>query len=704
MKPSVILSSIRGKMIKKVRKRTAKIEAFDSGKIQSAIEKAMRVVSELNIGDSRRLTDEIVSEINAREGSFYQGIPHIEEIQDIVEEVLSKSKLERTAKAYMLYRRARTHARELKKFFGIRDDLKFDINAIRVLQERYLLKDEHGRIIETPTEMFERVAKSVSLSEGNNKKAWEKRFFEMMRNLEFLPNSPTLMNAGTKLGQLSACFVLPVEDDLGKIFDSLKYMAMIQQSGGGTGFSFSHLRPRGEIVRSTKGIASGPVSFMRIFDAATEVIRQGGKRRGANMGILNVNHPDIPEFITSKQKEKQLSNFNISVGVNDEFLRAAENNEEYGLINPRTGRVARKINARAVFDAICESAWMTGDPGLIFLDEINRKNQLPDLGKLEATNPCGEVPLFPYESCNLGSINLTKIVENAKIDWSKLKKIVHDSVRFLDDVIEVNKYPFIELERAARNNRRIGLGVMGFADMLIMLGIPYDSKEAVKTAEELMAFVNKEAHNASQALGKEKGNFPNFEKSIWAGNTKSMRNCACTTIAPTGTISIIAGCSSGIEPLFALAYVREVLSGKHLFETNKVLEKTLLKEGIYSEKLIDSIAKTGDLKNSRVPEKIKKLFKTALEIDYKQHIAIQAGFQKHTDNAVSKTINLDNRTTGNDVKKAYLLAHKLGCKGITVYRYGSKKEQVLYLGEGRKYSRASSEYAGGTCIGKVCTL
>jgi ribonucleoside-diphosphate reductase alpha chain len=689
--------------IKKVRKRNGEIVPFDSGKIEAAIEKAMGSVNEIDSRAAKQLTAQAVNELNLDMQQFVQGMPDIEQIQDKVEEVLSRSKFERTAKSYMLHRRSRKNARELKKFFSIKDDLKFDVNAIRVLQERYLLKDERGSIIETPTEMLRRVSKAIASVEKHDKMKWEKKFFEMMKNLKFLPNSPTLMNAGTKLGQLSACFVLPVEDSLENIFNSLKYMAIIQQSGGGTGFSFSHLRPRGDIVKSTKGIASGPVSFIKIFDAATEVIKQGGKRRGANMGILDANHPDILEFVISKQKEKQLSNFNISVAVEDEFLKAVQRNGEYVLINPKNKKLAGKIKAKSLFELICQAAWKTGDPGMIFIDEINRKNQVPRMGKLEATNPCGEVPLLPYESCNLGSINLTKIVEKGKINWNKLREIVHLSTRFLDNVIDANKYPFPELEKMALGNRRIGLGVMDFAEMLILMGVPYDSKEAVAIAEKLMSFINKESHIASEQLGKEKGNFLNFDKSIWK-KSKHMRNCACTTIAPTGTISIIAGCSSGIEPLFALAFMREVLSGKHLFETNKIFQSELIKEGFYSEELIKKVAFSGNLKNVKLPERIKKLFKTALEISPEQHIKIQAAFQKYTDNAVSKTINLPNNATPKDIEKAYLLAYKSGCKGITIYRYGSKPEQVLYLGEGKEYSKASMEFTGGTCIGSVCLL
>ena len=688
-------------MVKQVRKRTGEIVPFNSGKITAAIEKAMRAVDEEDAKAAINLTIKIASEINGRVSEFYQGIPDVEQIQNIVEEVLSKSKFERTAKAYMLYRRSRTHARELKKFFGIKDDLKFNVNAIRVLQERYLLKDEKGRIIETPTGMFKRVAKTIARAEKNPKK-YESQFFEMMKNLEFLPNSPTLMNAGTKLGQLSACFALPIEDSLESIFASLEKMALIQQSGGGTGFNFSHLRPKGDIVRSTKGVASGPVSFMKIYDEATETIKQGGKRRGANMAILSVSHPDILEFITSKQKERQLSNFNISVAANDRFLDNVEKNKNYELVNPHTGKNAGRMNAKSVFEVIARSAWQSGDPGMVFIDEINRKNQVYGLGNLEATNPCGEVPLFAYESCNLGSINLTKFVEGKQINWDGLKETVHLATRFLDDVISANKFPFKEVEEMAKGNRRIGLGIMGFAEMIALLEIPYDSKQAIEIADKLMSFINKESHLASQALAKEKGNFPNIGKSVWKG--KSMRNCACTTIAPTGTISIIAGCSSGIEPLFALAFMREVLAGKHLFEANKIFQNVAIKQGFYSEDLMNKIAVYGNLHKINVPAKIKSIFKTALEIPMEQHIKIQAAFQRHTDNAVSKTINLPNSAKPEDVKKAYMLAWKLKCKGITIYRYGSKPEQVLYLGEGKKPSKVTSEFTEGACTSKTCAF
>ncbi len=689
------------KRVLRIRKRDGRVVPFKAVKITNAIEKAMRAVSEKDHKLAQALTGNVI-DLTAQRIKI---VPTVEQIQDSVEEVLTP--YERPAKAYMLYRRSRTHAREVKQFFGIRDDLKLNVNAIKVLQERYLLKDEKGNIIETPTELFRRVAKAVAAVEkrhGKNKKnvkEIEEQFFSMMKNLEFLPNSPTLMNAGTKLGQLSACFVLPIEDSLESIFSTLKHMALIQQSGGGTGFSFSRLRPRWDMVRSTKGVASGAVSFIKIYDSTTEIIKQGGKRRGANMAVLSISHPDVLEFIISKRGAKRLSNFNISVAVDDKFLKAVTKNENYSLINPRTRRVVAKVNAKKVFDLICSSAWGTGDPGMVFIDEINRRNQTPQLGRIEATNPCGEVPLLPYESCNLGSINLSKVIENGKINWNKLRELVWLGVQFLDDVIDANKYPLPEIERMTKGNRRIGLGVMGFADMLVKIGVRYDSLKALKIALRLMGFIDREAHNKSAQLAKERGVFPNFKRSRL---NKKIRNCACTTIAPTGTIGIIAGCSSGIEPLFAVAFVREVMEGKRLFEVNKEFQTLAIKKGFYSEALIKRIARQGNLKGINIPKKIKELFKTALEIKPEWHIKIQAAFQSHTDNAVSKTINLPYSATVGDVKKAYLSAYKLKCKGITVYRYGSKPSQVLYLGKGEKYTKASMEFTGGTCIGAVCTL
>ncbi len=593
--------------------------------------------------------------------------------------------------------------------------LKLSPNALRVLEKRYLKRDENGRVVETPQEMFLRVASNVASadkfygkSDGEVEKTAEE-FYNLMTDLDFLPNSPTLMNAGRELQQLSACFVLPVEDSIESIFETVKHTALIHKSGGGTGFSFSRLRPKGDVVRTTKGIASGPVSFMQIFDVATSIIKQGGRRRGANMGILDVHHPDILEFITAKAKEGSFTNFNISVAVDDAFMEAVEKEEEYDLINPRTGEKVKSLPAKLVFDLIVDMAWRTGDPGLIFIDEINRHNPTPELGKIESTNPCGEQPLLPYESCNLGSINLTKVVEKGEINWEKLRELVRKAVHFLDNVIDVNRFPLPEIENMTKGNRKIGLGIMGWAETLIMLGIPYDSKEALQIAEKVMKFIVEEARKKSVELGLERGSFPNFEKSIWyKKGFKALRNATVTTIAPTGTISIIADVTSGIEPLFAVSYVRNVLGGAKLLEINHLFEETAKKRGFYSKDLMMKIAKKGSIKDlDGIPEDVKKIFVTAFDVEPEWHVRMQAAFQKYTDNAVAKTVNLPREATPEDVRKVFMLAYKLKCKGITVYRYGSKKEQVLTITPPEmalleeEPVTVDSEYAGG-CPVPVC--
>ena len=734
-----------------------------------------------------------------------------------------------------------------KNFIGAKDDLKLSLNAVEVLKRRYLLKNELVEVIETPGQMFERVATAIARAElnyGKSKdkvKEIERRFCLLMRNLEFLPNSPTLMNAGTELGQLAACFVLPVEDSIEGIFGAVKNMAKIHQSGGGTGFSFSRLRPKEDVVKSTGGVASGPVSFMRVFDVATDVIKQGGKRRGANMGILNADHPDILEFIRAKERG-EFANFNTSVAATDEFMHAVEMNDEYGLVNPRTKGEVRKIKAREVFNEIVTYAWKTGDPGIVFMDEINRRNPIPAIGKIEATNPCltadtwvmtaegprqieeligkkfvaivngeewessedgffetgvkpvyklktaegfelrltadhlvmkveritrykvetqwsnagdlkpgdkikmnrerfvatvkeevpdgvdkvydvqipginafdangfvvhncGEQPLLPYDSCNLGSINVSKFVKNGdgEIDWERLREVIWISVRFLDDVIDVNRYPLPEIEKMTKANRKIGLGIMGFAELLIKLGIAYDSKDALSVGEKLMQFITNEARRCSAQLGLERGSFPNFELSVWNSKYEAMRNATVTTIAPTGTISIIAGCSSGIEPIFAVAFVRNVMGG--MLEINKLFEEIAKERGFYSKELITEIAKCGSVQDIEgIPGDVKRIFVTALDISPEWHVRMQAAFQKYTDNAVSKTVNLPSDAAWGDVKKVFLLAYKLKCKGITIYRYGSK-EQVLSLDIPKlmleEYVCADSEYTG-EC--RVCSV
>jgi len=560
-------------------------------------------------------------------------------------------------------------------------------NAKTVLLKRYLQKDTSGEIIETPEEMCMRVARNVALAEkayDGESEYWTEKYYDLMINLKFLPNSPALMNAGKPIGQLAACFVLPVEDSIDSIFNTLKNTAMILQSGGGTGFSFSHLRPKSDIVQSTGGIASGPVSFMKVFNTATDVIKQGGARRGANMGILRVDHPDILDFIRVKRTSGELENFNISVAITDSFMESLRRDTDYELINPRNRTVYKKISARTVFNELVESAWETGDPGVIFIDVINRSNPTPHLGKIESTNPCGEQPLLPYEACVLGSLNLAKYVvfeENRpSIDFKSLAVDIHTAVRFLDDAIDINKYPLPDVELMHKGNRKIGLGIMGWADMLILLEIPYNSNRAFKLAEKLMKFFSLTARNGSVALAKERGTFPNIQGSIYdAPGMPAPRNATTTTIAPTGTLSIIADCSSGIEPLFAIAYKRLIMD-TILSEVNKQFINMATRQGFYSEALVDAIAEKGTLRGIKeIPPRIKKLFRTAHEIPYTDHIEMQACFQKYTDNAVSKTINFPAHAKREDIANAYILAYDKGCKGITIFRYGVRKGTLMRI-------------------------
>ncbi len=565
--------------------------------------------------------------------------------------------------------------------------MTFSDNAKLVLKKRYLKKDPEGRVLETPEQMLERVARAVAGADrlfdpsADIKKTSEK-FLKIMSALWFLPNSPTLINAGNELGQLAACFVLPIEDSMEGIFDTLKHAAMIHKSGGGTGFSFSRIRPANDVVLSTAGVSSGPVSFMVVYDAATETVKQGAARRGANMAILHVDHPDIEAFVNVKNDLSRLNNFNISVALTKRFMDALEKGEDYDLINPRTGQKNASASAAKIFDMIVDSAWRTGEPGVIFIDRMNEDNPTPLLGNIESTNPCGEQPLLAHESCTLGSINLARMTRDGKIDCERLKKTVRAAVHFLDNVVEINKYPLEIIERTSKKTRKIGLGVMGFADMLIKMHVAYDSEEAVRQAERVMSFVREQARAASEELGRTRGNFEAYKGSVFdSPSTPHMRNATTTTVAPTGSISLIAGVSSGIEPIFAVAHVRRILEGEKLFEIHPLFLEMAREHGFYTDELAKEIAKTGSVKDmDAIPAEIREIFKTSHDISPERHIRIQAAFQKSTDNAVSKTINFSSTATRKDVGSAYLLAYKLGCKGLTIYRDGSRRDQVLEAG------------------------
>lgn len=697
--------------VEKVQKRDGRIQCFEQDKISGAIAKALAAVGTADGDTARRLAERVTERVAEH---FAGRVPRVEDVQDEVELVLMEGGFADAAKAYILYRRERSEVRALKQFIGVEDDLKLSVNAASVLKRRYLRKNENGEVVETPSQMLRRVATAVARPDAlydssADLQAVADEFYSVMSTLEFMPNSPTLMNAGTELGQLAACFVLPVEDSMTGIFESLKDMAIIHQSGGGTGFSFSRLRPKGDIVKSTSGVASGPISFMTIYDAATDVVKQGGRRRGANMGILRVDHPDIIEFVTCKSEPGRLSNFNISVGVTDAFMQAVLKDADYDLLNPRDGKPVKRISAREVFDLIVTMAWQAGDPGLAFLDEINRANPTPDLGPIESTNPCGEVPLLPYESCNLASINLGKLVQESALNYDRLEHLVRTGIHFLDNVVDATRFPLEPIERATRGNRKIGLGVMGFADMLIDLGIPYDSEEAVQTAERVMSFILEVARKTSEELAGRRGTFPNYEHSIWQAQGMRLRNATVTSVAPTGTISIIASCSSGIEPLFAIAYVREVLEGTRLLEVNPTFERLARQRGFHSHELILEIARRGSIQGmDAVPEDLQRLFVTSMDIAPEWHVRMQDAFQRHCDNAVAKTVNLPQEATPEDVRRIYMMAYELKCKGITVYRYGSKPQQVLYVGSklekelGKaEHVRAESEYDGG-CPSGAC--
>jgi ribonucleoside-diphosphate reductase alpha chain len=656
------------------------------------------------------LTDEVIDLLKLRFDE--KNIPTTEDILDTTEKVLIENGHAKTAKAFILLHEKRREFRRAKSMLGVEDDMGLSLNALVVMKKRYLRRNKYGEVIETPGQVFERVAKAVAevdKEHGKSKKEikeTEKEFLEILKNLEFIPNSPTLMNAGTKLGQLSACFVLPVDDSVESIFGSLRDAALVQKSGGGAGYSFSNLRPKEDVVQSIGGIAAGPLFFIHAFDSALRGIKQGMKRYSTNMGILRVDHPDILDFIMAKEKEGVLSTFNLSVGITEKFMKAVQKDGDYELINPRNNKVEKKMKARAVWNLIITMAWKNGEPGVIFLDKMNKHNPTPHVDMIEATNPCGEQPLLPYESCNLGSINLSAMVENGRMSWVKLSETVKKSVHFLDNIVDLNKYPIKATEKMTKSNRKIGLGVMGFADMLIKLEIPYNSKKAVKMARKIMKFIRDEARKISEELGKERGSFPNFKGSVWEKKGyKHMRNATVTTIAPTSNISILAGCSSSIEPLFAISYIRNVANslGQNLVETNPLFEQIAIQKGFYSEELMDRILSEGSIQDiQEIPKEVRKIFVTAHDISPEWHVRMQAAFQKYTDNAVSKTVNFPHHTTPNDIERAYNLSYELGCKGITVYRDGSRKHQVINNSGKKKKSVSEKKpmvveagYAGG---------
>lgn len=699
--------------IKKIQKRDGRIVDFDQDRITQAIWKAAQSVGGSNIEEAQKISNQVSAVLEV----FFKNeeeIPNVEQIQDLVEKILIEGGHAKTAKAYILWRQKRADERDEKEAIlgkGKGDaSLNFSTNALKVLEKRYLLKDDEGNIIETPEDLLKRVAGAIAKAEenyGGNAEEMEEKFYNMMKELEFMPNSPTLMNAGTELGQLSACFVLPVEDSMEGIFESLKDAALIHKSGGGTGFSFTRLRPSNDIVHSTTGVSSGPVSFMKVFDAATDVIKQGGKRRGANMGILKIDHPDILDFIQMKADMKTLQNFNISVAVTDKFMEALANDSEYDLLNPRDGEPFKKLKARMVWDIILSNAWKNGDPGLIFIDEINRKNTCPHLGDIEATNPCGEQPLLGYESCNLGSINVNKFVleDKSDLNWDRFREVIHLATQFLDNVIDVNHYPIEKIAEMTRKTRKIGLGLMGFADVCYQLGIKYNSDEGIAFGEKIMKFINDEARKKSQILAEVRGTFPAYEGSVHEKNGVKMRNTCVTTVAPTGTIGMLAEASGGLEPNFAISFIKNVMDGTELVYTNKYFEEVAKEKGFFSKDLMREIAKVGSIQDfDEIPQDIKDVFVTAQDIEPQWHIKMQAAFQKHVDSSVSKTINFPTEAQIQDIEDAYKLAYSLGCKGVTIYRDKSRESQVLNIGKVNKQSEqkeSSMERATAREVKKV---
>lgn len=682
-----------------VQRRDGTLVPFDIGRIEAAVLRAAREAAcddaDMPAAVARTVAD-----------TLGPGTAHVETIQDLVEARLGEAGLDDVARAYIVYRRDRAELRAAKVLLGVRDELKLSLAAVTVLKERYLLRDECGRPVESTGEMMDRAARCVAAAEDayepGSSAEWADRFSHCLRGLEFLPNSPTLMNARTDLGLPAGCFVLPVEDSLASIFATLAQAAEIQRAGGGTGFSFSRLRPAGDPITATAGTACGPVPFLGLFDAAAEVVSLGGRRRGACMAVLDVSHPDVYDFIRSKSGSADaLTHFNLSIGVGDAFMRAVERGGSHRLVNPRTGKTVARVPAEEVFTAICEAAHHGGDPGLVFLDTINRANPVPRRGRVEATNPCGEVPLLPYESCNLGSVNLARMLTAGRIDWDRLTAVVDVAVRFLDDVIDVSRYPFAELGEATRATRKIGLGVMGLADMLARLGIAYDSDEALQLTDRLMRHIQRAAHSTSRRLAEHRGAFPAFPDSRLV-RSGPRRNAQVTSVAPTGTISLIAGTTGGIEPMFAIAYTRAVM-GRRLLEVNPSFDRLARDRGFYRDELITEIAQRGGVRRCpSLPADVRAAFPTAAEIAPEWHLRMQAVVQRHVDAAVSKTVNLPASATVADVRGIYLSAWTAKAKGVTVYRYGSREGQVLsYAAPPPVPVQAPADFSGG-CPGRSC--
>ncbi|HET9876195.1 MAG TPA: adenosylcobalamin-dependent ribonucleoside-diphosphate reductase [Mycobacterium sp.] len=686
-----------------VQLRDGRSVAFDVQRIEAAISAAAHESGHTDGGLPATVARAVAEELahRARRGSV-----HIETIQDVVDAQLNTAGFDDVARAYIAFRQQRAGLRAAKKLLGVRDELKLSLAAVTVLRERYLLRDAQGRPTESTGEMMDRTANFVAAAEddyrGGSSGGWAERFSELLRSLDFLPNSPTLMNAGTPLGLLSACVVLPLEDSLRSIFSTLGHAAQIHQAGGGTGYTFGHLRPVGDLVTGTGGKASGPMSFLRLFDTAAGVVHLGGRRRAACMAVLDVSHPDILDFVTAKATDPgDLQRFNVSVGVTDSFMRAVERGGTHRLVNPRTRKTVAKMPAAELFTAICEAAHACGDPGLLFLDAINRANPVPSAGRIEATNPCGEVPLMPYESCNLGSINMARMNHAGHVDWDKLTRVVELAVRFLDDVIDVNVYPFPELGDASRATRKVGVGMMGLAELLATLGIPYDSEQAVRLAGSIAGHIQRAARAASARLAETRGPFPMFGHSRFAGSDP-VRHAQVTSVAPTGTISLIAGTTAGIEPMFAIAYTRNIV-GRHLLEVNPYFDRLARDQGFYNDELVTEIAQRGGVRGcDNVPADIRLAFPTAGEIAPEWHLRMQAAVQRHVDAAVSKTVNLPTTASVDDVRAIYLAAWRAKVKGITVYRYGSRAGQVLtFAAPEQTVPSADTAFSGG-CVGRVC--